>query len=333
MLRPQRSTTIRLKEDLSNLDKAIELSSGASIPALGLGTWQMQGEDAEYAVRAALEIGYRHIDCARAYGNEAQIGRALAASRARLRRDELWITSKLWNDSHRPEDVRPALERSLADLQLDILDLYLMHWPVAQRAEVSWPESGEDFVSLEELPLAETWGAMQRCVDAGLARHIGVSNFSASRVDALITTSGITPCVNQVEIHPYLQQSALLAHCAAAGIAVTAYSSLGSKGRSANAATDAAPDLFEHEVILAIAERHGASAAQILLAWGMARGLAVIPKSTKRARLEENYAAADIELTAGDLTEIASLERGSRFVDGSFWELPGSPYTVAELWA
>lgn len=318
------------------MHQAIPLLNGDKLPALGLGTWQMQGEDAESAVRMALEIGYRHVDCARAYGNEAEIGRSLASSLSSwssLRRDDLWITSKLWNDSHHPRDVRPALERSLADLQLEMLDLYLIHWPVVQRSDVAWPESGEQLLSLEECPLVDTWAAMQSCVEAGLIRNIGVSNFSVSKLEALIADSGIVPAVNQIEMHPFLQQDAVLDFCRSRGIAVTAYSSLGSKGRGTSAVAQSAPDLFEHEVIQEISARHACTPAQLLLAWAMARGVAVIPKSTKRARLEENFRSAELELSTPDLEAIAALDRSLRFVDGSFWALPGSPYSVAELWA
>jgi alcohol dehydrogenase (NADP+) len=299
-----------------------------SPPALGLGTWKSSPGEVGGAVRTALELGYRHIDCASIYGNEAEIGQALAGTfrDGVVQRNQLWITSKLWNDCHAPEDVRPALLRSLSDLQLEQLDLYLIHWPVVHRHGVVMPEQAADQIPLEQMPLSQTWGAMEALVEEGLVRQIGVSNCSAAKLQGLLHTSRLRPAMNQVERHPWLQQNALLQFCQQEGIGLTAYSPLGSPGGPSQA------PLLTDPTITAIAATHGATPAQVLLAWGIATGTAVIPKSVQRDRLVSNLAATQVQLSPEELQQIASLDRGHRFVDGSFWELPGGPYRRAELW-
>jgi alcohol dehydrogenase (NADP+) len=298
------------------------------MPALGLGTWRMEPAEAGPAIRTALALGYRHIDCASIYGNEAAIGEALAAARTSgvVERDQLWVTSKLWNDCHAPEQVRPALERTLGDLRLDHLDLYLIHWPVAHRPGVLIPERAEDQISLERQPLADTWGAMEDLVEAGLVRQIGVSNFSLAKLTALAAGARILPAVNQVERHPWLQQNDLLHHCRQRGVVLTAYAPLGS------GASFEGHSLLEDPQIRSIAAAHGASAAQVLIAWGLACGTAVIPKTVHAERLAENLAATELRLNGEELAVIAALDRHHRFIEGSFWTLPGGPTTLANLW-
>lgn len=301
----------------------------AAMPPIGLGTWKAAPGEVGAAVRSALQLGYRHIDCAAIYGNEAEIGAALHAAleQGELAREQLWITSKLWNDCHAPEQVRPALERTLADLRLQYLDLYLIHWPVVHRHGVLMPSVADDQIPLEQLPLHRTWAAMEELVDAGLVRRIGVSNCSAAKLAALLPHCRIRPAVNQVERHPWLQQRQLLSFCRGQGIAVTAYSPLGSPERGGPA------PLLNDPVITAIAAAHGVSAAQVLLAWGIACGTCVIPKSVNPERQAANLqAATSLRLSAAELERIAGLDRHHRFIDGSFWELPGGPYSRASLW-
>ena len=298
------------------------------MPALGLGTWKAAPGEVGAAVRTALELGYRHIDCASVYGNEAEIGVALRDALAgnAVSREELWITSKLWNDCHAPEQVRPALERTLADLQLEQLDLYLIHWPVAQRRGVIMPKQIEEFIALEDLPLSDTWRAMEELVEAGLVRHIGVSNFSSRKIQELLPHCRIRPVVNQVERHPWLQQNELLASCQAEGITITAYSPLGS------APSGQISPLLQIPEVQAIAGEHGCSAAQVLLAWGIATGTSVIPKSVQRERLAANLAAAQLQVSAEEVARLNGLDRRQRFVDGSFWDLPGGMYPPHAVW-
>ena len=301
---------------------------GDAMPALGLGTWRLPPEQTTATVRIALELGYRHIDAAAIYGNEAQIGAALkgAIDAGTVQRQELWITSKLWNDCHEPQEVRPALERTLGDLGLEQLDLYLMHWPVAQRRGVAMPSSAADQFGLAQVPLAATWAAMEDLVAAGLTRHIGVSNFSRTKLMALAASARIQPEVLQVERHPLLQQNDLLSYCHTSGIQLTAYAPLG-------ATSDTRPPVvLQHPVVVAIAAERQITPAQVLLAWGIGCGTAVIPKSVHPERLAENLAAAAMGLNEDQMTRLVAIDGGQRLIDGRFWCLEDGPYTLANLW-
>jgi alcohol dehydrogenase (NADP+) len=301
---------------------------GDVMPALGLGTWRLPPEQTTATVRIALDLGYRHIDAGAIYGNEAQIGEAIkgAIDAGNVQRQELWITSKLWNDCHEPEEVRPALERTLGDLGLEQLDLYLMHWPVAQRRGVAMPSSAADQFGLAQVPLAATWAAMEDLVAAGLTRHIGVSNFSRTKLMALAASARIQPEVLQVERHPLLQQNDLLSYCHTSGIQLTAYAPLG-------ATSDTRPPVvLQHPVVVAIAAERQITPAQVLLAWGIGCGTAVIPKSVHPERLAENLAAAAMGLNEDQMTRLVAIDGGQRLIDGRFWCLEGGPYTMANLW-
>jgi alcohol dehydrogenase (NADP+) len=314
--------------------KTLPFSNGDTMPMLGLGTWKSDPGDVYKAVKAAIRVGYRHIDCAFIYGNEAEIGQALSESFAEglVTREQLWVTSKLWNDCHAPADVQPALAQTLADLKLDYLDLYLIHWPVSIKKGEGFPLSPEKLISLEDLPILDTWQALEACVDQGLCRHIGVSNFSAAKLQALVTAAKIKPEMNQVELHPYLQQPNLVTFCQSQNIHLTGYSPLGSPDRPAGLKAADEPILLEDPAIIAIADRHGASPAQVLISWAIHRGTAVIPKSVTPARIAQNLAAAELALTDEDMGAIAALDRQRRYVSGAFWVVEGGPYTLANLW-
>jgi alcohol dehydrogenase (NADP+) len=286
------------------------------------------------AVREAIRQGYRHIDCASIYGNEREIGAAIgeAIASGEVTREELWITSKLWCNSHGRENVEPALRRTLADLGLEWLDLYLIHWPVAIDPAVGFPTSASEVLPPSSERLRATWEGMEAALDAGLTRHIGVSNFSIRKLQDLLAHGRIRPEVNQVELHPLLQQPDLVAFCRAEGIHLTAYSPLGSGDRPAHLKAADEPVLLENPVIAAIAAEHGCSAAQVLLAWHLCRNISTIPKSVSPDRLRENLAAASIDLSPADLERIAALDQGLRLVDGSFWLMEGSPWTLQSLW-
>ena len=314
--------------------KYLPITNKVTIPALGLGTWKSSNGEVSRAVSKAIEIGYRHIDCASIYQNQKEIGTALTAAlgAGQVKREELWITSKLWNNAHAKKHVQPALERTLKDLQLDYLDLFLIHWPVNFQANIVFPKHPEEYVAPDDIPIIETWKAMEKMVKKGLCRFIGVCNFNLPRLIDLKRQANIQPVMNQIELHPYLQQTKMLDYCKEHDVLLTAYSPLGSADRPAALKKDDEPSLLGHPVVLQMAEKRNITPGQVLLAWGLSRGTVVIPKSVNPERLQENFLAADLELTPQDLLAIDGLEQGYRFVDGAFFQTPGSPYSVTGLW-
>jgi alcohol dehydrogenase (NADP+) len=308
----------------------IRLKSGGGMPALGLGTWKSKPGEVGDAIISAIKVGYRHFDCSPIYGNEKEIGEAFskAFGEGLVKREDVWITSKLWNNSHEKERVFPALRRTLADLRLDYLDLYLIHWPIALRDGVVMPEDDEGFLKPADAPLGETWREMERAKAEGLVRHIGVSNFSPARMEKLIAASSYAPEVNQVECHPFLIQKELLEVCNRHGVALTAYCPVGS-GKGGDGEV---PGIFENDTMLRIAKSHGISPAQVALAWAIGRGTVAIPKSTNVSRQRENLAAAEISLSESEMREIDSLDCGFRYIDGTVWTGEGSPYSLEWLW-
>ena len=309
-------------------------ANGDRMPLLGLGTWKAAPGEVGAAVREAIRLGYRHLDCASVYANEPEVGVAIrgAIEAGEVRREELWITSKLWSNAHGHENVEPALRRTLADLGVEWLDLYLIHWPVPIRPGVAFPQSADDLLPPEAAPLADTWRGMEAVLELGLTRHIGVSNFSSRKLQRIQAEARLRPEVNQVERHPLLQQPQLLADCAAAGMHITAYSPLGSGDRPAALKGADEPVLLNNPLIGTIAAEHGCSPAQVLIAWHLECGVSTIPKSVSPERLRENLAAADLTLTPADMERIGGLDQHLRLVDGSFWLLEGSPWTLPTLW-
>lgn len=271
-----------------------------SIPPLGFGTWNLDKSNASEAVSIALRTGYRHLDCAAIYGNEKEVGKGIkdGLESIGLDRSSVWITSKLWNDHHQVNQVEQALDKTLSDLGLEYLDLYLMHWPVTS-------SGGHNYIDY-----LDAWFGMEKALLTGKVRHIGVSNFSPSQLRRLIAEGNIRPDVHQFELHPYLQQLDFVQFHKDNGIDVTAYSPLanlnptyGSPGES----KDAPPSLLVNEDITEIAKERGCTNAQVALAWGMGRGHSVIPKSQHADRIKENYASANCKLEEEDYITIEKL--------------------------
>lgn len=313
--------------------KNMKYANGDTMPAFGLGTWKSKPGEVKNAVYTAIQAGYRHIDCADIYGNQAEVGEGIekAIGEGLCQREDLWITSKLWNSDHRKDQVEKALKRMLGDLKLEYLDLFLVHWPLALKEGVKMPEGPDDFLSIDEVPLKETWQAMAQCREKGLTRHIGVSNFNQNHL-AQLMKEGPAPEMNQIELHPYLPQEDLVNYCKENDILVTAYSPLGSSDRPEQMKKDDEPLLYENDTVKEIAEKHGVSAFQILLAWALNRGTAVIPKSVTPEHIKDNLKANEIALDKEDMKKISEMDQEYRFVDGGFWAMDGSPYSIEYLW-
>jgi D-xylose reductase len=304
-----------------------------SPPAVGFGLWKVENSICAQMVRSAIEVGYRHLDSASDYGNEAQSGEGIdSAIRGGLvKRDELWITSKLWNTNHRAAHVRPALERTMKDLRVDYLDLYLIHFPICLkyvdptlRYPAGWfndPSAANPKMEIDLVPIHETWGAMEELVKKGLVKNIGVSNFNISLIRDLLSYASIRPAVLQVESHPYLVQPKLLKFCKGEKIEFTAFSPLGAPSYVPLGMAKESDSVLEQPVVRKIATRLGKTPAQVVLAWGINRGTSVIPKSSRVERLKENLASQSIQLTDADIQAISALDRNQRFNDpGVFCE-------------
>jgi diketogulonate reductase-like aldo/keto reductase len=310
-----------------------KLYTGARMPAVGLGTFgsdHVTPDQVAEAVRGAAAAGYRHFDCASVYGNEREAGAALeTVLRSGIRREELWITSKLWNDKHGEDDVIASCRQSLADLRLSYLDLYLVHWPfpnfhpphcdVTSRSPDAKPYIHESYM--------KTWRKMEELVDMGLARHIGTSNMTIPKLKLVLRDARIKPAANEMELHPHFQQPELFKFVVENGIQPIGYCPIGSPGRPERDRTpeDTAPT--EDPVIIEIAERHGVNPAAVCIKWAVQRGQTPIPFSVNHYRENLECVTSD-PLTGEEMRAIAQIDRNCRLIkgqvflwkDGQTWE-------------
>jgi diketogulonate reductase-like aldo/keto reductase len=299
------------------------LYTGAAMPAIGLGTFgsdHVSPEEMAECVTGAIEVGYRHLDCASVYGNEHRIGAALQELfGAGLRREELWVTSKLWNDRHAEGEVMASCRQSLADLRLDYLDSYLVHWPfpnfhppgcsVESRSPDAQPYIHADFM--------KTWREMEKLVDVGLVRHIGTSNMTIPKLTLLLRDARIQPAVNEMELHPHFQQPEFFEFVRGQGIAPVGYSPIGSPHRPERDRTPEDSVDIEDPVIVEIAGRLGVHSAVVCIMWALQRGQTPIPQSTNRRNYLANLrGAVKAALTEEDMRAIAGTDRNCRLIKG-----------------
>jgi len=306
----------------------LKLNTGASMPVLGIGTFLAAPGEVGAAVVAALKAGYKHVDCAAVYGNEAEIGAAMSSvfndENSGIRREDIFITSKLWISDARPGKVSACLEKTLADLQLKYLDLYLIHQPIIVEPDPTY--DGKDRMRGKFMPLRgvgwglqDLWRDMEACHAAGLTKAIGVSNFNAQTLNDVLMYAKVPPAVNQIERHPYLQQNRFVEFCKKWGVVVTAYAPLGAPGLYGE---DKEEPLLTHPKVLAIAKTHGKTSAQIVIRWAIDCDTVVIPKSVKPARVQENFDVLDFQLSKEELDVMTTLEKNSRLFGQDWMGVP-----------
>lgn len=299
----------------AKLAPTVTLADGREMPVIGLGTYTPGGQsgakdehgvgEVERAVMDALDAGYRHIDAALVYANEDEVGRGVRAKIAEgvVRRQDLFICTKLWNNAHRPDLVEAACRQSLANLGLDYVDLYLMHWPTAfaEGGELV-PKGPDGKVLFSDVDILDTYRAMEGLVDKGLVRSLGVSNFNSAQLERVLGACSVRPVVNQVECHPLFSQRKMLALCARHGVRVVAYRPFGGK----------ADALLEDKTIAAVGVRHGKAPGQVILRYLIQIGASPIPKSVTKSRIQQNFDIFDFELTEKDMAIMDGLNQNRR---------------------
>ena len=297
------------------------------MPRVGFGLWKIPREDTAASVVEAVRAGHRHFASAAAYANEAETGegRSQAIAEGLVTREELWVTSKLWNTFHGAEHVEEACRKTLSDLRLDYLDLYLIHFPIALeyvpidvRYPPEWlhdPDAPDPVMKRAPVPLQETWMAMETLVHKGLVNRIGVCNYNTALIHDLMSYATIRPAMLQIEAHPYLTQEKLIRCARGYGIDVTAFSPLGAQSYFELGMADSGESLLGAAPVMVAAQTHGKTPAQVLLKWGVQRGTAVIPKTSKPERMRENIDIDDFELSAVEMAAISALNQNRRFND------------------
>ncbi|XP_033203327.1 aldo-keto reductase 1B-like [Bombus vancouverensis nearcticus] len=288
----------------------VKFNNGNTCPILGLGTWQSKPNEVIQAVKDAIDIGYRHLDCAPVYGNEPEVGAAVAAKikEGVIKREDIFITSKLWNTNHQPDLVEPALKKTLNNLGLEYLDLYLMHTPMGFKpGDDPFPKDADDKSINDDTDYVDTWHAMENLVKKGLVKNIGVSNFNYQQMERILSNCTIKPVTNQIECHPYLIEKKVCDFCNSKGVLITAYCPFAKPGLSVDE-----PVLLEDSTITALATKCKKTPAQVVLRYQIQRGHIVIPKSVTKSRIQENFNIFDFELSSEDMDTINSMNCNKR---------------------
>ncbi|CAD6200164.1 unnamed protein product [Caenorhabditis auriculariae] len=297
---------------------SVTLNDGHKMPLLGLGTWQSEPGEVGKAVKTALELGYRHIDCAYAYLNQKEIGDVLQKvfAEGKIKREDVFITSKVWNTFHSYEKAKENIATILSELQLDYIDLILIHWPMgyAEGAEIFPKTEDGKKMRYSDVDYLETWKAAEEAKKSGKVRSIGISNFNHLQIDRLLDNSTIKPSVLQIELSPYLTQKKIRDYCDSKNIFITAYSPFGNPG-SSMFRKSGDPCVLNDETIKKIAEKHGKTNAQIVLRWITQHNIIAIPKSTSAERLSQNFNVFDVELSNEEMNAIDGLNKNWRLVD------------------
>lgn len=296
---------------MANIPK-IKFNNGEEYPVLGLGTWKSKPGQVTQAVKEAIDIGYYHIDCSPVYENEKEVGDGIQAklSEGVIKREDLRVTSKLWNTCHKPETVEKGLRTTLTDLGLDYIDLYLLHWPFAfEESDELWPRDTNGKLLLTDDDYVDTWKAMEVLVNEGLVKSIGLSNFNEAQVERVLSIATILPVTNQVECTPYLNQQKLMDFCTSKNITLTAHSPLGSGDKPGINPGDL---VLSDERLDSIREKYEKSRAQIALKFQVQRGLLVIPKTITKCRMEENMEIFDFTLSEEDMEILNGMDCNRR---------------------
>jgi len=291
----------------------VKFNNGVEIPQLGFGTWQSKPGEVTAAVKDAIAAGYRHIDGARIYENEQEVGAGIKAKidDGTVKREDLFVVTKLWDNAHHPDAVIPALKTSLKDLGLTYVDLYLIHWPIPLKptTELIPRDKDGNIQYANEIDLADTWKKMEELLRLGLTKAIGVSNFNTEQLNHILKSATVVPATNQIELHPYFPQYKLVDFCKGKGISITAYSPFGCPTHPTAKPGD--PKLLEEPKLVQIGKKYGKSPNHVILRWILQRGLITIPKSVTKNRIIDNFNVFDFTLTDEDMQAVQSLDKGA----------------------
>jgi len=321
----KRLTKLRKETKMSLPSPKLKFNNGEECPQFGLGTWLSDKGKVRDAVEHAIAKGYRHVDAAWIYGNEGEVGEAIETSinKGVVKREDLFVATKLWNTFHKPADVATGCDKSLANLRVKQIDLYLMHFPIPFKGDENFKATLDESDTREKkahatepVDYVDTWKAMEELVKCGKVKSIGVSNFNQFQLERLMKECTIKPVNNQVEVHPYLTNEPLVDFCQANGITVTAYSPLGNPSKPVTRAwTGDEITILEEPIIIGLAQKYNKTPAHILIRFALDRGINVIPKSVTPSRIESNAEVFDFSLTGDEVAQIKSMNKNFRIVE------------------